>query len=71
MGFYSPQSLVADARRHGVEVRRPDLHLSGVDAGLEQLADGQELTGRTGFAACHSAMNSTGATTTQLHMFVS
>ncbi len=27
MGFYSPQSLVADARRHGVEVRRPDLQL--------------------------------------------
>ena len=25
MGFYSPQSLVADARRHGVEVRRPDI----------------------------------------------
>ena len=24
MGFYSPQSLVADARRHGVEVLRPD-----------------------------------------------
>ncbi|MCU1425657.1 MAG: error-prone polymerase, partial [Microbacteriaceae bacterium] len=24
MGFYSGQSLVADARRHGVEVRRPD-----------------------------------------------
>ena len=40
MGFYSPQSLVADARRHGVEVRRPHLHLSGVDAGLEVLVDG-------------------------------
>jgi len=37
MGFYSPASLVADARRHGVTVRRPDLHLSGVDAGLEGL----------------------------------
>jgi error-prone DNA polymerase len=35
MGFYSPASLVADARRHGVEVRRPDLHLSGVEALLE------------------------------------
>ena len=30
MGFYSPQSLVADARRHGVTVRRPDLQLSGL-----------------------------------------
>ncbi|WP_426326022.1 error-prone DNA polymerase [Microbacterium sp. E-13] len=35
MGFYSPATLVADARRHGVEVRRPDLHLSGVEAVLE------------------------------------
>ena len=37
MGFYSPQSLVADARRHGVEVRRPDIAVSGVDADLEPL----------------------------------
>jgi error-prone DNA polymerase len=35
MGFYSPATLVADARRHGVDVRRPDLHLSGVEAVLE------------------------------------
>ncbi|ADB33024.1 DNA polymerase III, alpha subunit [Kribbella flavida DSM 17836] len=39
MGFYSPQSLVADARRHGVEVRRPDLQRSGVHALLEDLDD--------------------------------
>ena len=32
MGFYSPATLVGDARRHGVEVRRPDLLLSGVEA---------------------------------------
>ena len=38
MGFYSPQSLVADARRHGVEVRRPDIAVSGVDADLERLS---------------------------------
>nr|BFF12291.1 hypothetical protein GCM10025699_35940 [Microbacterium flavescens] len=38
MGFYSPASLVNDARRHGVEVRRPDLHLSGVEALLEPVA---------------------------------
>ncbi|GAB2458936.1 error-prone DNA polymerase [Conyzicola lurida] len=37
MGFYSPQSLVADARRHGVEVLRPDILRSGVAAGLEAL----------------------------------
>ena len=35
MGFYSPATLIADARRHGVEVRRPDLHRSGVSAGVE------------------------------------
>ncbi|GGU38405.1 error-prone DNA polymerase [Nocardioides albus] len=37
MGFYSPQSLTQDARRHGVEVRRPDLLLSGAAADLEPL----------------------------------
>ncbi|MFI5707919.1 error-prone DNA polymerase [Kribbella sp. NPDC051620] len=35
MGFYSPQSLVADARRHGVEVLRPDLQTSNIHATLE------------------------------------
>ncbi|MFC5268624.1 error-prone DNA polymerase [Kribbella qitaiheensis] len=35
MGFYSPQSLVADARRHGVQVHRPDLQTSGIHATLE------------------------------------
>jgi error-prone DNA polymerase len=35
MGFYSPQTLVDDARRHGVEVRRPDINASGVKAVLE------------------------------------
>ncbi|MFB6721183.1 error-prone DNA polymerase [Kribbella sp. NPDC056345] len=52
MGFYSPQSLVADARRHGVEVRRPDLLRSGINAELEVLVDGQELTGPTGSPSC-------------------
>ncbi|HEY4378209.1 MAG TPA: OB-fold nucleic acid binding domain-containing protein, partial [Acidimicrobiales bacterium] len=35
MGFYSPHSLVQDARRHGVEVRTPDLNASAADATLE------------------------------------
>jgi error-prone DNA polymerase len=35
MGFYSPQSLVGDARRHGVDVRRPDVTLSSAQADLE------------------------------------
>lgn len=37
MGFYSPQSLVADARRHGVVTLRPDINSSGARAGLERL----------------------------------
>ncbi|WP_420120633.1 error-prone DNA polymerase [Nakamurella sp.] len=35
MGFYSPQSLVADARRHGVTVRRPDINASHWYADLD------------------------------------
>ena len=35
MGFYSPHSLVQDARRHGVEVRTPDLNASDWRATLE------------------------------------
>lgn len=44
MGFYSPATLTADARRHGVEVRRPDIQLSGATAGLEAI-DGAAPTG--------------------------
>ncbi|WP_100811119.1 error-prone DNA polymerase [Microbacterium sp. BR1] len=39
MGFYSPATLVADARRHGVEVLRPDLQRSGVTELLEPVTD--------------------------------
>ena len=35
MGFWSPQSLVADARRHGVRVCRPHVNHSEVGASLE------------------------------------
>lgn len=35
MGFYPPQSLVDDARRHGVTVRRPDVNASRAAATLE------------------------------------
>ncbi|UKA60869.1 error-prone DNA polymerase [Arthrobacter sp. FW306-2-2C-D06B] len=37
MGFYSPQTLVADARRHGVQVLRPDVLHSLAEATLEVL----------------------------------
>ncbi len=51
MGFYSPETLTADARRHGVEVLRPDLDRSGEDAGLEPLG---EAAAATGLDACLS-----------------
>jgi error-prone DNA polymerase len=35
MGFYSPHTLVQDARRHGVTVRIPDVNASGAGATLE------------------------------------
>lgn len=44
MGFYSPQSLVADARRHGVRVHGPDINASATQADLEQ--DGASTGGR-------------------------
>ncbi len=36
MGFYSPQTLVDDARRHGVTVLRPDVNASDAKAVLEK-----------------------------------
>ncbi len=35
MGFWSPQTIVADARRHGVVVRRPDVNASRGPSALE------------------------------------
>jgi error-prone DNA polymerase len=51
MGFYSPATLTGDARRHGVEVRRPDIQRSGVHAGMEPIAPGAP-TAPTGLDAC-------------------
>lgn len=49
MGFYSAATLTSDARRHGVQVLRPDLHASAASASLEPL---QDATGPTGLDAC-------------------
>jgi error-prone DNA polymerase len=35
MGFYSPQSLIHDAKRHGIEIRKPSLLHSLATASLE------------------------------------
>jgi len=44
MGFYSPHSLVQDARRHGVVVRSPDINASADVATLEP-GDGEPDNG--------------------------
>lgn len=47
MGFYAPSQLVQDARRHGVEVRPPDVCASAWDCTLESgaLRLGLRMTG--------------------------
>ena len=42
MGFWSPQSLVADARRHGVRVLPADVNCSLAQATVEQREDHQD-----------------------------
>jgi error-prone DNA polymerase len=37
MGFWAPQTLIADAERHGVVVRGPDVHASAAATTLEAL----------------------------------
>jgi len=52
MGFYSPHSLVQDARRHGVEVRTPDLNGSAATAILEPCSESHhEVAVRMGLRA--------------------
>jgi error-prone DNA polymerase len=51
MGFYSPLTLTADARRHGVDVRRPNIQSSLPDATLEPL-DASHEAGSSGRAEC-------------------
>jgi error-prone DNA polymerase len=41
MGFYAPAQLVADAQRHGVDVRPVDINASGAECTLEAIADGR------------------------------
>ncbi len=55
MGFYSPQTLVADARRHGVRVLRPDIFASAADTTLEPVDDAAGGDGRGAAAAVRCA----------------
>ncbi|QPL04515.1 MULTISPECIES: error-prone DNA polymerase [Actinomyces] len=51
MGFWSPQTLVGDARRHGVRVEPADVNRSGVQAGVERIPDdGVRPAGPTPYA---------------------
>jgi hypothetical protein len=51
MGFYSPQSLVDDARRHGVTVLRPDINISNAKAILHATPNPCQGRGRKPFNA--------------------
>jgi error-prone DNA polymerase len=51
MGFYSPHTLVQDARRHGVEVLGPDLNASGANAILEVGDDPEKPALRLGLSS--------------------
>ncbi|MDO5644868.1 MAG: error-prone DNA polymerase [Dermabacter sp.] len=62
MGFYSPQSLVADARRHGVTTLGVDIAHSAAMAGLE-LGDGRSAPT---FASRAAAAGADGGTPVQV-----
>jgi error-prone DNA polymerase len=55
MGFYAPHTLVQDARRHGVEVRTPDLNASAALATLEAEAEAEGGGGVWGRAEAGAA----------------
>ncbi len=48
MGFYSPQTLVQDAKRHGVVVRGPDVNSSLAAASLQETDDNTDA-GESGY----------------------
>ncbi len=66
MGFYSPNSLVADATRHGVVVYGPDVNRSAAKATLERTGDGSrghDPEKRHQFAGGPEPVTDPGATT--------
>ena len=55
MGFWSPQTLVLDARRHGVEVHRPDVNASA-DCSVLEPATGAAPSGSAGSGSAGPAV---------------
>ncbi len=53
MGFWSPQTLVADARRHGVRVLPADVNHSAAEACVEPVADGAAQGSTAGAPSGH------------------
>jgi error-prone DNA polymerase len=51
MGFYSPEVIIGDMRRHGVELWPPDINLSDWNYRIEAHGEAQGL--RTGLRAVH------------------
>ena len=65
MGFYGPAQLVADARRHGVDVRPVDVNLSDCDCTLERPIEDGMLAVRLGWSTVKGL--STSAAETVVH----
>jgi error-prone DNA polymerase len=70
MGFWSPQSLVADARRHGVVVLRPDVNVSEARATVGREEDGHPVV-QLGLVAVRGLGNDAAAKIAELRPFSS
>ena len=61
MGFYAPHSLVQDARRHGVEVRTPDLNASAATCHPRAATGGRGIVAGTQRRAAAGDVGARGA----------
>jgi error-prone DNA polymerase len=62
MGFYSPGTIVEDAKRHGVEVRPADVTISKWDATLEPRVAEPAASSKAASAAASATRPASGAT---------
>jgi error-prone DNA polymerase len=54
MGFYSPSTVVDDAKRHGIEIRAVDVRCSGWECGLEAIEKPERARDTPASSGCHS-----------------